>query len=173
MLILIFGLLGLLSDSHTVDAHTIHPVKDTIIFVQPDSLSIDRIVTINRILIIGNSITRDQIITRELSLKVGDTATFKRMEPILQLDRKKIYNLRLFNTVTIQVLAISPTTVDLLIEVTERWYTFPSPIFELSDRNFNEWWQNYDHDFSRVNYGLRLYRYNFRGRNETLRLTVS
>src|SRR5690606_17670386 len=50
-----------------------------------------------------------------------------------------------------------------------RWYTFPSPIFELSDRNFNEWWQNYNHDFKRVNYGLRLYQFNMRGRNETLR----
>jgi hypothetical protein len=45
----------------------------------------------------------------------------------------------------------------LLVDVNERWYTFPVPIFELSDRNFNEWWQNYNHDFRRVNYGLRLY----------------
>jgi hypothetical protein len=40
----------------------------------------------------------------------------------------------------------------------------------LSDRNFNDWWQNYDHDWKRVNYGLKLYQFNMRGRNETLRL---
>jgi outer membrane protein assembly factor BamA len=62
--------------------------------------------------------------------------------------------------------------VDILIDVNERWYTFPSPIFELSDRNFNEWWQNYNHDLKRINYGLRLYQFNMRGRNETLRLTA-
>jgi hypothetical protein len=61
---------------------------------------------------------------------------------------------------------------DLLVEVEERWFTFPIPIFELSDRNFNEWWENYDHKLNRTNYGLRLYQYNFRGRNETIRLTA-
>jgi hypothetical protein len=109
---------------------------------------------------------------RELSLKQGDTITAKRLRAVLTKDRNKIYNLRLFNTVSIRLLQLSGTDIDLLIEVTERWYTFPVPIFELSDRNFNEWWQNYHHDFKRVNYGLRLYQFNFRGRNETLRLTA-
>jgi hypothetical protein len=59
-----------------------------------------------------------------------------------------------------------------MVEVEERWFTFPIPIFELSDRNFNEWWQNYDHKLNRTNYGLRLYQYNFRGRNESIRLTA-
>lgn len=131
-----------------------------------------RILTLNRILIIGNKITRDQIILRELTMKPGDTITAKQLQATLQRDRNKIYNLRLFNTVSIRLLKLSDTTIDLLIEVDERWYIFPIPIFELSDRNFNEWWQNYNHDFSRVNYGLRLYQYNFRGRNETLRFTA-
>ncbi|MCU0367512.1 MAG: hypothetical protein MUF39_01650 [Cyclobacteriaceae bacterium] len=132
----------------------------------------NRIVTVNRILIIGNKITREQIISRELSLKTGDTVSTRRLNTLLELDKQKIYNLRLFNTVEISWLEITPNTADLLVEVTERWYTFPVPIFELSDRNFNEWWQNYNHDLSRVNYGIRLYQYNFRGRNETLRFTA-
>lgn len=129
-------------------------------------------VTINRILIIGNKVTRERIISRELSLKTGDTVNLKRLEQIILLDQRKIYNLRLFNTVTIRSLDLGNGIVDLLVEVNERWYTFPVPIFELSDRNFNEWWQNYNHDLKRVNYGLRLYQYNFRGRNETLRFTA-
>jgi outer membrane protein assembly factor BamA len=140
-----------------------NPVKDT---VQ------SRIITINRILIIGNKITHDRIISRELSLKQGDTISTKRIDAVLSLDQKKIYNLRLFNTVELRWLELTSGEVDLLVEVNERWYTFPVPIFELSDRNFNEWWQNYNHDINRVNYGLRLYRYNFRGRNETLRFTA-
>ncbi|MCE2995949.1 MAG: BamA/TamA family outer membrane protein, partial [Flammeovirgaceae bacterium] len=84
-------------------------------------------------------------------------------------DQRKIYNLRLFNVVTIRSLQITPTTIDLLVDVQERWYTWPAPIFELSDRNFTEWWQNYNHDFGRVNFGLRLDQFNVRGRNETLR----
>ncbi|MFZ6001621.1 MAG: POTRA domain-containing protein [Bacteroidota bacterium] len=127
---------------------------------------------VGRVLIIGNKVTRDRIILRELTLLTGDTISSNRLDEVIKKDQNKIYNLRLFNTVTIRPIAIEKTKIDLLVEVSERWYTFPSPIFEISDRNFNEWWQNYNHDFRRVNYGLRLYQYNFRGRNETLRFTA-
>lgn len=133
----------------------------------PDSTG--RFVRINRVFIIGNRLTRDQIILRELSIKPGDWIFNHDLAGILDLDQKKIFNTRLFNTVEIRAMELQDNMVDLLVDVNERWYTFPSPIFELSDRNFNEWWQNYDHDFKRVNYGLRLYQFNMRGRNETLR----
>lgn len=148
----------------------------------PDTLSRTRISTIpdttgrfihiNRIFILGNRITRDQIVLRELTLKQGDVIYNLDLPGILERDKKKLINTRLFNTVEIRPLELQPDYVDLLIDLNERWYTFPAPIFELSDRNFNEWWQNYNHDFRRVNYGLRLYQFNMRGRNETLRLTA-
>lgn len=131
-----------------------------------------RFLHINRIFIVGNRVTKDQIILRELTLKSGDIIYDAELSIILDLDKKKLINTRLFNTAEIKTLEFQKDQLDLLIEVDERWYTFPAPIFELADRNFNEWWQNYDHDFSRVNYGLRLYQYNMRGRNETLRLTA-
>lgn len=131
--------------------------------------STGRFVLINRVLIIGNRLTRDQIILRELSLKPGDLIYNLDLPQILDLDKKKLFNTRLFNTVEIRTMELEENKIDLLVDLNERWYTFPSPIFELSDRNFNEWWQNYDHDFKRVNYGLRLYQFNMRGRNETLR----
>lgn len=124
---------------------------------------------INRVFIVGNRLTRDQIILRELTLKPGDIIFSLDLPSILDLDRKKLINTRLFNTVEIRTMELADNKVDLLIDVNERWYTFPSPIFDLSDRNFNDWWQNYDHDLKRVNYGLRLYQFNMRGRNETLR----
>lgn len=126
----------------------------------------------SRAIIIGNKKTLDQIILRELTLKPGDTASRIGLKKILQLDKIKIYNLRIFTAVNLRVLDLPDKTFELLIEVEERWFYFPVPIFELSDRNFNEWWQNYDHKFNRVNYGLRWYQYNFRGRNEYLRLTA-
>jgi outer membrane protein assembly factor BamA len=145
--------------------------RDTLAKIKQDTIP-NRVVTIGRIIIIGNKITREKIISRELSLKVGDTISTRRIDQIIQTDQRKIYNLRLFNTATVRWFELNNDQVDLLIEVNERWYTFPVPIFELSDRNFNEWWQNYNHDLRRVNYGLRLYQYNFRGRNETLRFTA-
>lgn len=134
----------------------------------------NKILEVNRIIILGNRITRDRIILRELSLKPGDTISSNRIDNRLVRDRAKIYNLRLFNTVVVRWMEFDPflNKIDIVVELTERWYIFPQPIFELSDRNFNEWWQNYNHDFKRVNYGLRLYETNFRGRNEKLRLTA-
>jgi outer membrane protein assembly factor BamA len=136
----------------------------------PDSSA--RFVTINRIFIIGNDVTRERIIRRELSLHEGDIIYSADLPSVLEVDRKKLINTRLFNTVSIRTLELEKNQFDLLIDLKERWYTFPSPIFDLADRNFNEWWENYDHDFNRVNYGLRLYRFNMRGRNETLRFVA-
>ena len=130
------------------------------------------ILTVNRVLIIGNKVTRNRIILRELSLTSGDTVSTSRLSKILIKDKNKVYNLRLFNTVSIRALELGDGNIDLLVEVNERWYTFPSPIFEISDRNFNEWWQNYGHDFKRVNYGVRIDQRNFRGRNETVRFSA-
>lgn len=127
---------------------------------------------VNRIILVGNQITHDRILLRELSLKSGDIVYSTDLQGILELDKKKLINTRLFNTVDIKTLEFSKDQLDLVINVNERWYTFPSPIFELADRNFNEWWENYDHDFRRVNYGLRLYQFNMRGRNETLKLVA-
>ncbi|MBK5279412.1 MAG: hypothetical protein JJE09_11180 [Bacteroidia bacterium] len=168
MLAIIAGLIGMVA---------VEFIPADLVFQNPDRTSISdstdfKILKINRILIIGNKITRNRIIERELSLKPGDTISVPRLSEILLKDKNKVYNLRLFNTVTIRSLKLDEENIDLLVEVEERWYTFPVPIFELSDRNFNEWWQNYGHDFKRVNYGLRLYQRNFRGRNETVRLTA-
>ena len=171
MLSIILGIVGCFGNPATGDHFSGDSKIDTVILNSIDT-TVSRQVQVNRILIIGNKVTKDRIISRELSLKQGDTISTTRLAQVLARDKNKIYNLRLFNTVTVRVLGLTASQIDILVEVTERWYTFPSPIFELSDRNFNEWYQNYNHDFSRVNYGMRLLQQNFRGRNETLRLTA-
>lgn len=184
-IILLFVTVFSFGQSHEVSLKpSLLPDSASTLTLQPDSAknkrqnkiapadSIGRFVMINRVFIIGNRLTRDQIIMRELSLKPGDLIFNLDLPGILDLDKKKLFNTRLFNTVEIRTMELQENKVDLLIDLNERWYTFPSPIFELSDRNFNEWWQNYDHDFKRVNFGLRLYQFNMRGRNETLRFTA-
>ena len=146
-----------------VSDSTKRPAKNKVV----DSIGV--FLEVNRIFIIGNRITRDQIILRELSLKKGDIVYSTDIPGILDKDKKKLVNTRLFNKVEIRTMEAGAGKIDILIDLNERWYTFPAPVFELSDRNFNEWWQNYDHDFKRVHYGLRLYQFNMRGRNETMR----
>ena len=170
-LVILFGFIFLLgSQVWSQSANGKRSGKEEIL--EPIDSIASQLLEVNRVLIVGNKVTLDRIILRELSLKPYDTINNRELAGVLSKDKNKIYNLRLFNTVEVRPIMLSQNKVDLLVEVTERWYTFPVPIFELSDRNFNEWWQTYDHDIRRVNYGVRLYKYNFRGRNETLRLTA-
>jgi outer membrane protein assembly factor BamA len=138
----------------------------------PKRDSTARFVRIGRIFLVGNRITRDRIILRELSLNSGDLIHSDDLPAVLDRDKKRLINTRLFNSVSIRTLELEKDQLDLLVDLKERWYTFPSPIFDLADRNFNEWWETYNHDFKRVNYGLRLYQFNMRGRNETLRFVA-
>lgn len=132
----------------------------------------NRPVIIGSIFIIGNEKTHKSIITRELSFSKGDTLMLHKLIGYQTEDRNKIYNTNLFNTVQIQILELDDQNVNILVQVSERWYIYPGVIFKLSDRNFNDWWVNRDHDLSRVNYGGRLTQYNVRGRDETLYLTA-
>lgn len=173
MLAVIYGIL--IATGYPV-AGDLHAVADTVKASprsktsQPDTT--DRFLEVNRIIITGNKLTRNSIILRELSFKKGDVVSLNILPNVVEKDQRKLFNLHLFNTATITPLVLGNGLVDFLVEVDERWYTFPVPIFQLSDRNFNEWWENYNHDFSRVNYGLRLYQYNMWGRNQTLTLTA-
>jgi outer membrane protein assembly factor BamA len=120
---------------------------------------------VNRIYLQGNHVTKDVILYRELLFKEGDTLNSSEYKQQVEQSRKNLLNTSLFNFVTIHE-EINGTSIDIRIEVVERWYIWPSPIFELTDRNFNSWWKS--QDYSRVNYGFRLKWGNFRGRMENL-----
>ncbi len=116
--------------------------------------------------ITGARITRDRIILREMLVRAGDTLSSKVLYEKLERSRQNLVNTGLFNTVAVTPLYIDPGTVIIEVAVNERWYIWPAPIFELADPNFNTWWLT--KDLSRANYGMYLYNYNFRGRNETV-----
>lgn len=139
-----------------------------------DSISDDspRLVLIDNIFITGNNKTRDKIILRELSVEKGKMYPINTLNEILQADRNKIYNTKLFNTVEVGLLELNFEKVDVVVKVTERWYLFPIPLIDIIDRNFNDWWVNHNHDFNRIIYGLSLYHFNMRGRNERMTLTA-
>lgn len=143
----------------------------------PDTLrpkidTVDRQVMVSKVYILGNVKTKESIILRELNFEIGDAFLLSELKVIIARDEQKVFNLRLFNTAKITILETAPDEVEILIQVTERWYTFPIPLFKLADRNFNDWWVNRDGDLSRINYGIKIFRYNMRGRNERLKLTA-
>src|SRR5687768_12061927 len=111
MLSIILGLLGLFSWQEHKPA-VLSPSQDSIkhpgLHKNNVRDSTGRFVHINRVFIIGNRLTRDQIILRELTLKPGDIIFSTELAEILELDKKKLINTRLFNTVEIRMLELAP-----------------------------------------------------------------
>lgn len=136
-----------------------------------DTTAANQEVTIGNVYITGYKKTREEIIRRELDFEEGQTFSRQELQEVLELDRQKLTNTRLFVIVELVPLQMSPTEVDILIRLQERWYIFPLPIFRLADRNFTEWWRNQNRDFSRVNYGFRVLHFNLTGRNDKLQIT--
>ncbi|MGC8864358.1 MAG: POTRA domain-containing protein [Bacteroidales bacterium] len=123
---------------------------------------------LNQIRIEGIKITREQIVRREITVHEGDTLPSEKMPQITREIRSNLLNASIFNFVEVRFDTIAPTQLCLNIKVVERWYVWPYPIFEIADRNFNAWWRA--KNFSRINYGINLIWFNFRGRRETLSL---
>jgi outer membrane protein assembly factor BamA len=132
----------------------------------PDSVQIPESFIINKLIFVGNKITKERIIQRELQFKEGDTIPSSELEETLKQSRDNLMNTSLFNFVKIDTIPVSGNILNINLTFVERWYIWPAPILELADRNFNAWWQK--KDLSRLNYGMFLTWNNFRGRRERL-----
>lgn len=131
----------------------------------------DSIVVIDSVFLKGNKVTKDKIVTRELLFWSGDTLPGVVLQDVMERSRENLLNTALFNFVTIDALPSSkPAHINVEVSMIERWYIWPFPIFELSDRNFNAWLES--GDLSRVSYGAFVTWENFRGRKETLKFRL-
>ncbi len=120
--------------------------------------------------IIGNKKTKPYIIKREIQFQVGDSLRLDQFDNELHTARDQVYNLNLFTEVFIEPTQIIGSDVYITVRVLERWYIYPTPQFQLVDRNFNEWIKVYNASLDRVNYGAKFVHYNLSGRKDELRL---
>ncbi len=129
-------------------------------------------VSIRSIQIKGNKKTKTALIQRELDFKLGDTIAIANLSKRLQANEGLLMNTGLFNSshINIDQWNTEQHVIDLVIEVAESWYIFPIPIFDLADRNFNQWWKEHNASLDRVNYGLRFVYVNFSGNKDNLKL---
>ena len=143
-----------------------------ILFVPFFSFSQEKL-QINSITIKGNKITKEEIILRELTFQKGDAVSKEILDEKIKESEENLTNLMLFNFSEISA-DIEVAKANITIEIVERWYIWPYPIIELSERNFNVWWNEFKEsnysDFSRMNYGVFLVWENFRGKNELLKI---
>jgi outer membrane protein assembly factor BamA len=131
---------------------------------KPVAVQTDSCFTIKSIIIIGNKVTKRHIVMRELSFTENDTICATDLQKHFTNSTQNLNNTLLFNFVKFDTFDTRGNETKVAIRLTERWYTWPVPIFELADRNFNVWWET--KDLTRVNYGFFLNRENFRGRKE-------
>jgi len=107
---------------------------------------------IDTVIVGGNEKTEAYVILDEMTLRRGSPVTAAAME----YDRERIYSLGLFTHVDIMYDSVG-TVRFLYVEVRERWYIVPIPIFGFRDG-----------DPHKIFFGAGLLHYNFRGRNQTL-----
>ena len=126
-------------------------------------------VIVESINLVGNETTKDQVMLIELTFAQGDTLATENLTDLLEDNRRRLFNLRLFNSVTTSY-TCSDGLVQISYRVQERFYLYPIPILDFADRNFNAWLEK--KDWSRIDYGFSVVRRNFRGRNEDVRVRV-
>ncbi len=129
-------------------------------------------VVIHEIRFNGNRRTKEAIIQRELDFRPGDTLRRADLSDRLEKNRRKVFNTNLFVTVGAKVTYLNDREVDVDLDLREQWYILGYPVFQLADRNFNEWWYDRGRDLSRTIYGINLRHRNVRGRAEELRINA-
>lgn len=117
----------------------------------------DELLQIDSIKIIGNEKTKDFVILRELTISPGDSVDSE----ILKFNRERIFSLGIFTRVDLSTTQKSNLNY-LIITVEESWYIFPVPFINIPEKTF-----------TRVSYGINLFWVNFRGRDETIKSTLS
>ena len=144
-------------------------------------------IVVRQVTITGNFRTKERIIRREMDVHTGDTLTQLTLDSLLEYDRRKVLNTNLFLTVELKKkpikdtlslpfytadgkLIAEPKIIDLEVVVKEQWYLLAFPVFQLADRNFNEWWYERGRDLSRTIYGVYALHQNLTGNNDRLRL---
>jgi outer membrane protein assembly factor BamA len=110
---------------------------------------------IDKIVIFGNDITRDEVIRREIATKENNYLDIG----ILKEDIDRLYNLGLFNKIDVMPLPVGGNKYNLLITVEESFYILPLPFLNIKES-----------DFSKIQVGANILWRNFNGYNQTLGL---
>jgi len=127
-------------------------------------------IIIDTILFEGNTRTKQSVIIRELLFKKDSIYESAFLDEMATNSKNLLYNTNLFITTNVTWVETRPKHVTIKAVVNEKWYIWPIPFFELADRNYKQW-ADLGHKMERTNYGLYLFLYNFRGKNETIKLS--
>ena len=130
----------------------------------------DALVTIRKITVTGNRKTKLRIVLREVYLDTGKSYTMPFILEKIKNARSNLMNTTLFVDATVDFKNWHSDSIDIVVDVKERWYWFPFPLFKPVDRNWNVWINQYNVSLERVNYGIKFLGNNLTGRNDKINL---
>ncbi len=127
-------------------------------------------IVVDTISIVGNNTTKSYIIINQLDIKRGDTIYFNNLAIKFKDNRNRILDTGLFVEAILNLKDLNTKTGHCSLEITvkESLFIIPKLIFDLTDRNFNEWYYEHDADLSRINYGIELEHKNITGNKDAL-----
>ena len=108
--------------------------KDITLISKNDSLNSESLfLYIKEIIITGNKKTKNEIILRELSFNTKQNIDLKNLEKEITKSTNNLTNLNLFNFIEISYNINEQKDLFIKINIVERWYIWPYPIFEISE----------------------------------------
>ena len=122
---------------------------------------------IHQITFKGNEKTLENVLLREMTFQPGDT--IQNLSEQISQSQTNLLNTRLFHHAKFHLIK-HKKLVNVIVNVQERWYLWPIPIFEYADHNLATWVRRQEFDY--LNYGLILEERNFRGRNEKIKFKI-
>ncbi len=126
--------------------------------------------TVRHIIITGNKRTKEEIILRELPFRSGERFSLQSLLRQFEKARTQLINTALFHDVVVAMKGSDGYSIDVEIQVKERWYLFPFPYLRPVDRNMNQWLFKEGANLNRIDYGIKLVSYNTTGMNDRFRL---
>jgi outer membrane protein assembly factor BamA len=133
--------------------------------VQGQSLVVDTII------IQGNKRAKEKVIRREMSFSEGDSLFLQDTTDRFTWNRLQILNTGLFTQAEFKT-SIHDSLLNLEIELEEAFPIVPVLNIEFADRNFNVWWEEFNRDLRRINYGVFFYHKNLTGVADFLKVVV-
>ncbi|MCC6760593.1 MAG: hypothetical protein IT252_05225 [Chitinophagaceae bacterium] len=128
--------------------------------------------TIRSISIVGNRVTREAIVYREVAIRSGINYTNADLEKKMRLTKEQLMNTTLFVSVELRRVPAGDGFCDVQIVVSERWYLFPLPYFKVVDRNWNVWINDYKASLDRTLFGVKIAHNNTTGRNDKMNVWI-
>ena len=149
---------------------SLHAQDQSAIEYQDDSLLKSSHIIIRNFIIQGNKKTKPYIVARELVFQKNNPYSISDMLAGLQVSRQNLMNTALFVDASVSFTNWNNDSLDIFVDVKERWYYFPLPYLKPADRNWNVWLNDHGLDPDRLNYGLKFLGKNITGRNDKLNI---